>query len=61
MSKIVVLTYVLRVLGTIFVLFYFFGNSLIYNLFPGLEGMSLNPVFYLGIAFYILGASLYIL
>lgn len=61
MSKIVVLTYVLRVLGTLFVLFYFFGNNLFYNLFPGLEGLSLNPLFYLGIAFYILGASLYYL
>ncbi len=51
MSKIVVLTYVLRILGTIFVLLYFFGEGLFYNLFPGLEGMSLNPVFYSGIAF----------
>ena len=41
MSKIVVLTYVLRILGTIFVLLYFFGEGLFYNLFPGLEGMSL--------------------
>lgn len=59
MSKIILSTYVLRILGTILVLLYFFGGGLFYNLFPRFEGMSLNPVFYLGIAFYILGAALY--
>ncbi len=54
-------TYVLRVLGAILVIAYFLGGSVLYNLFPGLEGASLNPVFYTGIAFYVLGALLYYL
>lgn len=52
-------TYVLRVLGVFFVLIYFFGANVLYNLFPGLEGYSLNPVFYTGIFFYFLGALIY--
>lgn len=61
MSKIVILTYVLRVLGTVLVLVYFFGGGLLYNLFPALEGFSLNPVFYAGIGFYVVGAAFYYL
>ncbi len=59
MSKLVITTYVLRVLGTILVLIYFFGGSTLYNLFPALEGFNLNPVFFLGIAFYVLGSIVY--
>ncbi len=61
MNKKIMVTYVLRVLGVILVLIYFFGGSVVFNLFPGLEGKSLNPVFYVGVLFYFAGAALYYL
>lgn len=61
MNKKIILTYVLRVLGVVLVLVYFFGGNLVFNLFPGLEGKSLNPVFYVGVLFYFAGAALYYL
>jgi predicted membrane channel-forming protein YqfA (hemolysin III family) len=59
MNKKILVTYILRVLGILFVLVAFFGGHIICNLFPGLEGKSLNPVFYAGIFFYLAGAVLY--
>ncbi|MFA6341661.1 MAG: hypothetical protein WCX75_02270 [Fibrobacteraceae bacterium] len=61
MDKKIILTYALRVLGVVLVLVYFFGGNLVFNLFPGLEGKSLNPVFYVGVLFYFAGAALYYL
>jgi len=36
-----------------------FGHNVILNLFPGLEGQSINPIFYSGIAVYLVGAIIY--
>lgn len=59
MGKLVVVTYVLRALGFVLVLLSLFGHSVILNLFPGLEGRSINPIFYSGILVYLAGAILY--
>jgi len=59
MQKLVIVTYVLRALGFILVLLSLFGHEIILNLFPGLEGMSINPIFYSGIIVYLLGAVIY--
>lgn len=59
MRKLVIVTYVLRGLGFVLVLLSLFGHSLILNLLPGLEGQSINPIFYSGIAVYVVGASIY--
>jgi predicted membrane channel-forming protein YqfA (hemolysin III family) len=59
MQKLVIVTYVLRALGFVLVLLSLFGHSLILNVFPGLEGTSINPIFYSGIAFYVVGAAIY--
>ena len=53
------MTYVLRGLGFVLVLLSLFGHSVILNLFPGLEGTSINPIFYSGIAVYLVGAVIY--
>ena len=59
MRKLVIVTYVLRALGFVLVLASLFGHSLILNLFPGLEGQSINPIFYSGICVYLVGAVIY--
>ncbi|MCQ2120361.1 MAG: hypothetical protein MJY78_00840 [Fibrobacter sp.] len=59
MGKIVIVTYVLRGLGFVLVLLSLFGHSLILNVFPGLEGQSINPIFYSGIGVYLVGAVIY--
>jgi predicted membrane channel-forming protein YqfA (hemolysin III family) len=59
MRKLVIVTYVLRALGFVLVLLSLFGHSLILNVFPGLEGTSINPIFYSGIAVYLVGAVIY--
>ena len=59
MNKLVVLTYVLRGLGFVLVLLSLFGHSILLNLFPGLEGTSINPFFYSGLAVYFVGAIIY--
>lgn len=61
MQKLIIATFVLRVLGLVLIVLGLstFGHNLIYNTFPGLEGHSLNPVSYLGIAIYIIGALIY--
>lgn len=59
MSKLVVVTYVLRGLGFVLVLLSLFGHGLILNIFPGLEGKSINPIFYSGILVYLMGAVIY--
>lgn len=59
MNKLIVVTYVLRGLGFVLVLLSLFGHSVLLNLFPGLEGMSINPLFYSGIAVYLIGAVIY--
>lgn len=59
MEKIVIVTYVLRGLGFVLVLLSLFGHSLILNVFPGLEGQSINPIFYSGIGVYLVGAVIY--
>lgn len=59
MQKLVVVTYVLRALGFVLVLLSLFGHNLILNVFPGLEGTSINPIFYSGIAVYLVGAAIY--
>ena len=56
MKKLVIVTYVLRALGFVLVLLMLFGHSIVLNFFPGLEGRSINPLFYTGIACYALGA-----
>ena len=53
MKNLVIVTYVLRALGFVLVLLSLFGHSFILNLFPGLEGMSINPIFYSGIIVFI--------
>ena len=45
MQKLVIVTYVLRALGFVLVLLSLFGHSLILNVFPGLEGTSINPIY----------------
>ena len=59
MQKIVIVTHVLRVLGFILVLLSLFGHEIILNIFPGLEGRSINPIFYSGIVVYLVGAVIY--
>jgi predicted membrane channel-forming protein YqfA (hemolysin III family) len=59
MKKLVIVTYVLRALGFILVLLALFGHEIILNLFPGLEGQSINPIFYSGIIVYLIGAVIY--
>ena len=59
MKKMVIVTYVLRGLGFVLVLLSLFGHSVILNLFPGLEGHSINPIFYTGIVCYAIGAIVY--
>ncbi|MCF0225478.1 MAG: hypothetical protein HUK20_14520 [Fibrobacter sp.] len=59
MKKLIIATYVLRGLGFVLVLLSLFGHSLILNLFPGLEGKSINPIFYSGLAIYLVGAVTY--
>ena len=59
MQKLVIVTFVLRALGFVLVLLSLFGHDIILNVFPGLEGMSINPIFYSGIAVYLVGAIIY--
>ena len=59
MQKIVIVTHVLRALGFILVLLSLFGHEIILNVFPGLEGKSINPIFYSGIIVYLVGAVIY--
>lgn len=59
MNKLIIVTYVLRGLGFVLVLLSLFGHSVLLNLFPGLEGQSINPIFYSGIAVYLMGAVIY--
>ena len=59
MQKLIIVTFVLRALGFVLVLLSLFGHDLILNVFPGLEGMSINPIFYSGIAVYFVGAVIY--
>lgn len=54
-----ILSWILRGLGVLAVLVYFFGATQIGEWFPGLIGKSLNPVFYTGIALYVVGAVYY--
>ena len=54
-----ILSWILRGLGVLAVLVYFFGGTYIADYFPGLIGKSLSPVFYVGIAFYVIGAIYY--
>lgn len=59
MQKLVIVTFVLRALGFVLVFLSLFGHDLILNVFPGLEGMSINPIFYSGIGVYFVGALIY--
>ena len=59
MNKLVIVTYVLRGLGFVLVLLSLFGHSVLLNLFPGLEGTSINPIFYSGLCVYFIGAIIY--
>ena len=61
MQKLIITTFVLRVLGLALIVLGLsgFGHNLIYNTFPGLEGYSLNPVCYGGIVIYVAGALIY--
>lgn len=59
MRKLVVVTYVLRALGFVLVLLMLFGHSIVLNLFPSLEGHSINPIFYTGIVCYAVGAIIH--
>ena len=59
MQKLIIVTFVLRALGFVLVLLSLFGHDLILNVFPGLEGYSLNPVCYGGIVIYVAGALIY--
>ena len=59
MQKIVIVTHVLRALGFILVLLSLFGHEIILNVFPGLEGRSINPIFYSVIIVYLIGAVVY--
>jgi len=59
MRKLVIVTYVFRALGFVLVLLALFGHGVLLNLFPGLEGHSINPIFYSGIVCYAAGAVVY--
>jgi hypothetical protein len=59
MKKLVIVSWVLKALGIVLVLLMLFGHEIVLNLFPGLEGMSINPFFYAGIVFYAAGAVIY--
>lgn len=59
MKKLTIATYVLRILGVALILLCFLGKDLILNVFPGLEGHSINPFFYLGAVVYMVGAVIY--
>lgn len=59
MQKLIIVTFVLRALGFVLVLLSLFGHELILNVFPQLEGTSINPIFYSGIAVYFAGALTY--
>ena len=59
MQKLVIVTFVLRALGFVLVILSLFGHKVILNVFPGLEGTSINPIFYSGIAVYFVGAVIY--
>ncbi len=59
MKKQFIVSWLLRGLGVLFILVYFFGGSRLGELFPGLLGQSLNPVFYVGVLFYVSGAIYY--
>ena len=59
MKKLVIVTYVLRALGFVLVLLMLFGHSIVLNLFPSLEGHSINPIFYTGIVCYATGAVIH--
>lgn len=59
MKKLVIVTFVLRALGFVLVILSLFGHSLLLNLFPGLEGQSINPIFYSGVIVYLIGAVIY--
>ena len=59
MRKLVIATYVLRAIGFVLVILALFGHSVLLNLFPGLEGRSINPFFYSGVVCYVLGAVTY--
>ena len=59
MQKLVIVTFVLRALGFVLVILSLFGHEVILNVFPGLEGTSINPIFYSGIAVYFVGAVIY--
>jgi mannose/fructose/N-acetylgalactosamine-specific phosphotransferase system component IIC len=59
MKKLVIVTYVLRALGFVLVLLMLFGHSIVLNIFPGLEGQSINPIFYTGVACYAVGAIIH--
>ena len=59
MQKLVIVSWVLKALGIVLVLLMLFGHEIVLNLFPGLEGMSINPFFYLGILLYAAGAVIY--
>ncbi len=54
-----IISWVLRGLGVLAVLCYFFGGAKLGQLFPGLIGKSLGPVFYAGVVLYIAGAVYY--
>jgi hypothetical protein len=61
MQKLIIFTFVFRVLGLVLIVLGLsgFGHNLIYNTFPGLEGYSLNFVCYSGVALYMIGAVIY--
>lgn len=61
MQKLIIFTFVLRVLGLVLIFLGLsrYGHNLIYNTFPGLEGYSLNPVMYAGAALFVAGAVIY--
>lgn len=59
MDKKIGITYALRLVGVILVLFYFFGHPLLNRIFPGFPLSSLNYLFYAGLGCYLVGAVLY--
>lgn len=59
MNKKYLISWILRGLGVVAVLGYFFGARTIADLFPGLIGQSLSPLFYAGLLLYIAGAVYY--
>ena len=54
-----IISWVLRGLGALAVLVYFFGGMKLGEWFPGLVGKTLNPLFYAGLVLYIVGAVYY--